>query len=92
MQHGTHGSVYRMLMRHGTPLNLTRTLCCPLRCAVLPCAQLRCCSFCKALVGDGDGGLLVREGECTSLRARRALLRSAASAGGSTSLLKQITR
>jgi brefeldin A-resistance guanine nucleotide exchange factor 1 len=43
-------------------------------------------------VGDGDGGLLVREGECTSLRARRALLRSAASAGGSTSLLKQITR
>jgi hypothetical protein len=43
--------------------------------------------------GDGDGGLPVREGECTSLKARRWLLqRSGSNNTGAASIFKHISR
>ncbi|MEW5304445.1 MAG: hypothetical protein WDW36_007055 [Sanguina aurantia] len=40
-------------------------------------------TFCRALAGDGDGGLVVREGECSSLKGRRAAASASAAAGNS---------
>ncbi|GFR51100.1 hypothetical protein Agub_g13429 [Astrephomene gubernaculifera] len=49
-------------------------------------------SFCRALSGDGDGGLVVREGECGSLRVRRwALQRGGSAASGSSSIFRHIS-
>ncbi|GLC38754.1 hypothetical protein PLESTM_000772100 [Pleodorina starrii] len=49
-------------------------------------------SFCKALDGDGDGGLVVRDTECVSLKARRMLLmRAGNSSSGASSIFKHIS-
>ncbi|PNW80894.1 hypothetical protein CHLRE_07g334100v5 [Chlamydomonas reinhardtii] len=49
-------------------------------------------SFCRALNGDGDGGLVVRDGECSSLRARRLALQRAGTANsGTSSIFKHIS-
>ncbi|GIL44250.1 hypothetical protein Vafri_1768 [Volvox africanus] len=49
-------------------------------------------SFCKALNGDGDGGLVVRDVDCVSLKVRRMVLQRAGNnIGGSSSILKHIS-
>ncbi|KAG2488975.1 hypothetical protein HYH03_012417 [Edaphochlamys debaryana] len=49
-------------------------------------------TFCRALNGDGDGGLVVREGECASLKARRAALqRAGTNNSGTSSIFKHIS-
>ncbi|KXZ43437.1 hypothetical protein GPECTOR_90g523 [Gonium pectorale] len=49
-------------------------------------------SFCGALNGDGDGGLVVREAECSSLRARRlALQRAGTAASNASSIFRHIS-
>jgi len=48
-------------------------------------------TFCSALAGDGEGGLVVRPGEAHSLRVRRAAAAKAQAASAGTSIFRSIT-